>query len=268
MVLGDEALHQSTPRVDAANALANALKVEHFEYTHGLWIEPAIQSFFARTHHIFGQVIGWSQITPIFDALYGEGHVFITLAFAVWVFIYRRGLFNFIRNIFLITNLFAILLYDKFPLAPPRLATGLRWDGKPYHFLDAVFGGNSALKVGFDQYAAMPSVHVAWALIVGLSIACIARPLPVRLLGLAYPVVMLTTVIVTGNHYLLDGIGAFFVVLLATVLAFLFTWRRARTESFIETFRRLQRLRQPTAGRMRTPAKSVQPQYQQAQIPA
>lgn len=264
IVLGDDVVHAWGPRANAAAALANALKVEHFEYAHRLWIEPAIQSFFAHTHHIFGQVIGWAQITPIVDALYGEGHVFFTLAFAIWVFIYRRGLFSFLRNIFLITNVFAILIYEKFPLAPPRLAIGLRWDGRPYHFLDAVFGGHSALKIGFNQYAAMPSVHVAWAVIVGLTLAWAARPLPIRLLGLAYPVVMLTTVIVTGNHYLLDGLSAFLVVLIATVLSFLFTWWRARTELFIDTFRRLQRLRQPSVGRARPVLRPSRHKYQEA----
>ena len=71
-----------------------------------------------------------------------------------------------------------------------------------------MFGGGGGVKLSFDEFAAMPSLHVAWALIVGLTVAYVARAPLARLLGLLYPLVMGTAVVVSGNHYIADGLGA------------------------------------------------------------
>ncbi len=245
--LTDDFAHALVPRTNANIGLANALHVANFEAAHDLWIEPGIQSFFAHTHTYLGITVSWSQVTTVVDMLYGQGHILFTLAFAVWVFMCRRALFAFLRNIFLLTNTFAVLLYESFPLAPPRLASGLRYDGHPYHFLDAVFGGARGLKIGFNEYAAMPSVHVAWALIVGLTLAWAAKPLLIRALALSYPVIMILVVIITGNHYLLDALGAIGVVLASGVLVTLYTWWRQGGDSFIAFVGHLHALRLPGA---------------------
>jgi hypothetical protein len=70
----------------------------------------------------------------------------------------------------------------------------------------------------------MPSVHIAWALVVGVSVLLLARPLWLRLVGALYPALMLVAVVVTGNHYLLDAAGAVPVVLAATLVAGGLAW--------------------------------------------
>jgi hypothetical protein len=224
--LSDDLFHAVTPQRSASTGLAHALQLVNLERAHGLWVEPGIQQFFAGTHHVLGQTIGWAQARLVADALYGQGHVFFTLAFAIWIYCCRRPLFSFIRNVFLLTTMLAVLGYETFPLAPPRLAQGLTFEGRPYHFLDAVFG-SSGVKIGFNEYAAMPSLHVAWALIVGLTVAVVARPIPMRLLGAVYPVIMAITVIVTGNHYIADGLGAALAVGTATALSVVLARRAA-----------------------------------------
>jgi membrane-associated phospholipid phosphatase len=225
--LSDDVAHALLPITNAEAGLANAQRVMDFERAHGFWLEPGIQRFFADTHVFLGHAVGWARIDPIVDTLYGEGHVFFTLAFAIWVFFRRRALFPLIRNVLVLTNLMAVALYETFPLAPPRLATDLTYQGRPFHFIDAVFGGGGGIKLGFNDYAAMPSVHVAWALIVGLTVAWAAKPVLMRLLGLLYPMIMLTTVVVTGNHYISDGLGALAVVSLACLVAVLIARRQA-----------------------------------------
>jgi hypothetical protein len=240
--LSDDMLHAVFPHTNAARGLADARLVVNFERASGFWAEPGIQSFAARTHQVLGQTIGWTQVQPVVNTLYGPGHVLFTMAFAIWIYFCRRPLFSFLRNIFLLSTVLAVALYEIFPLAPPRLAQGLTYQGKPYHFLDPIFGAGG-VKVGFNEYAAMPSLHVAWALIVGITLAWVARPLFVRLLGAMYPVVMLLTVIITGNHYLADGIGAAAVVCVATALALLLASRRAAAASPDESIRRPAQLR-------------------------
>ncbi|HWE62417.1 MAG TPA: phosphatase PAP2 family protein [Chloroflexota bacterium] len=243
----DEVTHGLFTQTDVQVAETHALHVMEFESLHGFWVEPAIQGFFERTHHLLGLTIGSGQADPIFDAFYGLGHVGVTLLFAIWVFLRRRALFPFLRNVFLFTNGLALVLYRVYPLAPPRLALGLRYDGRPYHFVDTVFGVGKGIKLGFDQFAAMPSLHVAWALIVGMTLAWAARPLVVRLFGLVYPLIMLTTVIVTGNHYISDALGAVLVLIVAFTLAVVVQQWRAGEDSIWQTLQRLRRLRHATA---------------------
>jgi len=236
--LTDDLAHALIPHANRAAGLANALRVSSFESAHGLWVEPGIQSYFAQSHHLLGLPLGWDQVSMVVNALYGQGHVLFTVIFAVWVFVRRPELFTFLRNIFLLTNAVAVLLYEIYPLAPPRLTMGLLYQQRPYHFLDSVFGGGG-VKLGFNQYAAMPSVHVAWALIVGLTVAWAARPLAARLLGLAYPVLMTLAVIISGNHYVLDALGAVVVVSLAAALSVLYAWWQLEAASLSAVMGRL-----------------------------
>ena len=242
--LSDDFVHALHPLENAPSGAAHAGEVMHFEMAHGFWFEPGIQSFFTHTHTILGHEIGWNQIRPIADTLYGQGHVLFTLCFAIWVFFYRRGLFTFVRNVFLITNMLAVTLYEAFPLAPPRLASGLSYDHHPFHFLDPIFSkGGAGVSLSFNEYAAMPSVHVAWATIVGVTLAWATRSWIMRVLGLLYPAVMVTTVIVTGNHYLSDALGAEAVVLVALLCAILMAWRASGHHSLHRVLSHLQRLR-------------------------
>jgi len=215
--LADELAHAFFLPAHKAVALANAVQVERFEIEHGFWIEPSMQQFFAKTHHLLGLTIHWNFVDLIINSLYGPGHAVFTTAFALWIFAFRRTLFSLLLPIFLVTNAMAVVLYEAYPLAPPRLEPSLEFDGHPFHFLDPVFGNGAGVKVGFNEYAAMPSIHIAWSLIVGITLLMVARPLAVRVLAVIYPAIMLMTVVVTGNHYLLDALGGAAVVALGLV---------------------------------------------------
>jgi membrane-associated phospholipid phosphatase len=232
--LSDDAAHALFAPSNQHRGLVDAATVIHFEENHDLWLEPALQQFSQGVHHLLGLPFGWSQIAELANTVYGLGHVFVTLAFALWIFFRRRTIFPVVGRIFLLTNLLAVVIYELYPLAPPRLAGSVSFDGRPYHFIDTVFG-SGGLQIGFNEYASMPSVHVAWALIVGLTLcATLHHPLA-RLLALLWPATMAATVIVTGNHYVLDVLGAAAVVAMASLLTLLSyywkdlarTWRSA-----------------------------------------
>jgi hypothetical protein len=215
----DDVFHAFYRQNDATVALAHATQIAHLESTLGLWVEPAVQTTFLHPIHLLGLMFGAGQFMAFFNMIYSLGHVFVTLGFALWLFLRHRPCFAYLRNVFVLTGVLAIVVKESFPLAPPRLATGLQYHGQPFHFTDAVFGQGGGIQVGFNQYAAMPSIHVAWALLVGLGVAWLARWWLVRLLGVLYPLLMLTAVVVTGNHYLLDAGGALVVVSIALLLA-------------------------------------------------
>lgn len=128
--------------------------------------------------------------------------------------------FRRIWRIFLIATLIAFPIYAIYPLAPPRLMGPYGYD-----FVDtlAVFGGveqTAAGAGGANQFAAMPSMHIGWTAIAAL---WLAAALPWHRVGLVIGVthlaLMCVTVVVTGNHYVLDIIAGFAVVAIATVVA-------------------------------------------------
>jgi membrane-associated phospholipid phosphatase len=201
--------------------IENARGVVGFEVAHGFFVEPAWQSFFLQSRHIFALTVSWMVVARVFNAVYVLGHVFFTLGVALWVYIYRRRWFGMMRNVVLLVNLFALAIYENFPVAPPRLTTGLIFDHHAFAFRDTLFGiVNSGGRVigtqtGYNEFSAMPSVHMAWAVVAGATLIVLAKPLWVRAIGLIYPVCMLVAVVVTGNHYLVDVAGGIVVVVMA-----------------------------------------------------
>jgi hypothetical protein len=250
--VSDDLLRGAIAEHDSATGIANADRVVSFETAHGFWIEPAWQRFFEQTHHLLGLAFGWAQAMWLVNTVYTLGHVCITFAFAMWFYFYRRELFPFVRNIFFGANALALVGYELYPMAPPRLTPGLHFDGHPFRFVDTLYqllGANGKLsgtKLGYDEFAAMPSLHVAWALIVGITLALTARPLAVRLLAPLYPLVMLVAVVVTANHYLMDAVGATAVVAVAAMLALALRWWQTGRGSLTGTLRGLWSLRHGT----------------------
>jgi membrane-associated phospholipid phosphatase len=83
--------------------------------------------------------------------------------------------------------------------------------------------------IAYNPFSAMPSVHVAWALIVGVSLIVLARRAPVKAFGALYPLLMTVTVVVTANHYVMDAVGAAAVVTVAAAAVFGLTLVRERS---------------------------------------
>jgi membrane-associated phospholipid phosphatase len=223
--VGDDLARGHFAQHGTLQGITNARHLVAFEASHGLYVEPAWQSFFLRTQHIFAWTLTWLDIAHVMNVIYIGGHVGVTLGVALWIFVARRRWFPLFRNIVILTNLFALLIYENFPVAPPRLTTGLDWKGHPFRFEDTVFGiFNSSghligSQTGFNEFSAMPSVHVAWALIAGSALVVLGRAPALRIVGIIYPFLMLLAVIVTGNHYLLDAAAAIGVVIAAALVS-------------------------------------------------
>jgi hypothetical protein len=206
------------------DALHHARAVASFEAAHGLFVEPAWQSFFHHTRHLFGLTITWAGIVGFTNNVYAFCHLFVTLAVCAWVYACHRDKFPLVRNTMLFTNGVAAAVYELYPLAPPRLTTGITFGGHPFRFADTMQhvigdGKLNGLPIGYNPFSAMPSLHVAWAIIIGLTLVLLARHPLLRVFGVVYPGIMVFSVVVTGNHYLMDAIGAAFAVLVAGTLS-------------------------------------------------
>jgi hypothetical protein len=222
--VGDDILRGNVWRPNAREALTNARDVASFEAGHGFFVEPSLQHFFQQSHNLWGFVLTWPAVTDLADDVYAFCHIFVTLAVVAWLFVDHRGRFVLVRNVVFLTNTLALVGYELFPMAPPRLVSGIQYAGHSVHFQDTMrhvigTGTLNGTPIAYNPFSAMPSLHVAWALIVGASLLLIAHNPLIRILGVIYPAVMVFTVVITANHFLLDAVGAAVAAGLATVLA-------------------------------------------------
>ena len=156
---------------------------------------------------------------------------FVVLGFALlWVYFRQTDSFTRFRNWLMLANVIGLVGYVLIPTAPPRMFPNLG-------FLDieALFSGLTTSSKGVsafaNPYAAMPSLHAADALIVGISMAFVCRRLWAKVLWLLWPPWVWFTVMATGNHFWLDCLAGVLVTLIAAPVVdarFRF-WRRNRS---------------------------------------
>jgi hypothetical protein len=145
-------------------------------------------------------VTGSSLLTQAANVYYATMHFTALFAFLLWLFVRHRERYAPVRNTLALTTL-ACLLIQLVPVAPPRLLPG---------FVDtAARYGQSVYGLGFgaDELSAMPSVHVAWAVLIGWYAARVARS-GWRWVGAAHAVITVLVVVVTANHWWADGVVA------------------------------------------------------------
>jgi membrane-associated phospholipid phosphatase len=186
-----------------AKALANGLKVMHIEqrYTHHLF-ELTVQRV-ADSSHFLLTAAAWTYWNSEFTV------IGLTL---LWVYLRRHERFARFRNTILLANLMGLVCYALMPTAPPWMFTG---EG----FVPGVNHSSELIHTFGNQYAAMPSLHAADALIVGYCMALSCRRFWAKALWAVWPLWVWFCVIATANHYVLDvlaGIAVAVFALLAT----------------------------------------------------
>jgi hypothetical protein len=172
------------------------------------------------------------------NVFYAGVHVPALGVLLVWLFVRHRPRFARYRDTLAVLTLLCLLAY-LYPVAPPRLLPriGMVDTGQLYH--QSVYGRPGTGIA--DQLSAMPSVHMAWALFIALTVIQVSRS-RWRLLILAHPAATLLVVVVTANHFWLDGAAAAGLLVVAIWVAGCFERVRMRLE-----LRRLSSLVVPSA---------------------
>jgi hypothetical protein len=197
-----------------AGALSRSRWIWNFERAIRLPSETSVQ-------HVF---LPHPLLVQFFNLYYDSLHFPVLIACMVWLFVRHRDRYSRWRTTLVVfTGL--CLLVQLLPVAPPRMlpGTGLVDTGVLYH--QSVYSNVA----GFDpdQLSAMPSVHVGWALLVAVAVITTARS-RWRWLALGYPVMTTLAVVVTANHFWLDGIVAGLILAIVLVLQALATRLLAR----------------------------------------
>ncbi|MDR3067951.1 MAG: phosphatase PAP2 family protein, partial [Cellulomonas sp.] len=151
-------------------------------------------------------VAAHEPVAQVMNYYYATLHFIVTIAVLVWLFRSHPRRYSRARTVLFVTSMVALFGFWLYPLAPPRLAGMGHIDTlKVFHtwgsFATPEVANNS------NQYAAMPSLHTAWALWCGLFIVVCARRTWVRILGGLYPVATVVVIIGTGNHFILDAVA-------------------------------------------------------------
>ena len=176
---------------DLDSATAHADWIVDVERRLGVGVETAVQDA------LTGTVALW-----ILNHLYLAAQLIVVPGALVWLYRTSRPVYERLRNTVLATWLLSIPVYAAFPVAPPRLAdTGL---------VDTIttqtgFALDSKLTTMFyNELAAVPSLHVGFAVAVGIAIAVVARHWLVRALALLWGPIVGLAVVATGNHFVFD----------------------------------------------------------------
>jgi len=193
--------------VGAVHALHNASRVIDLERWLGIFHEQGIQHWFLR----------WPWLIRLFNLYYGSLHFIVPVAVLVVLFRRWPADYRLWRNTLAATTALALVGFSLFPLMPPRLLCDCTYGaGAGYHygFVDTLvrYGGSwsfdsGAMKDVSNQYAAMPSLHIAWSLWCSLVLVGRLRRRWAKVLAALYPVLTLLAVVITANHYFLDAAG-------------------------------------------------------------
>ncbi len=203
-----------------ATSFSHARGVVDFERSVGLFFEPGLQRLSFDHFH-------W--LIDVANVCYVNMHLFGTTTFLIWLYFARNEAFYFVRNMFMVAMGIALIGYVVFPTAPPRFLP--EWG-----FTDTVttmVGSEPAntANVLYNPYAAVPSMHVAFALMIAVPAFFLVRNRVLKTLWAVYPAVVTFVVVVTANHFWMDALlGAMVAAASASLASYGFA--RARPEAW------------------------------------
>lgn len=194
-------------------AFDNAERIYDLEQDLGIAWEDELQDV----------VLGYDRLVDVANWVYIWGHWPVILGAAVALFLLRRDRYVLLRNALFVSGAIGFLFFALFPVAPPRLLDlGL---------VDTVTERSHAYRAlqppGLtNQYAAFPSLHAGWNLLVGVVLVLAFSHVAVRVFAVAMPAAMALAVVMTANHFVLDVPAGAIVVLVGLAAALALEARR------------------------------------------
>lgn len=191
-----------------ATAFANAHHVIALERSLGAFFEPGWQN--ALIAHVW--------IIDLANFLYLNSHFVLTTGFLAWLYLYRNDHFYFVRNMFMVAMGLALVLYAAFPTAPPRLIPEAGFTDTIASFTGVAQDSGTAGAL-VNKYAAVPSMHICFSLMVAVPAMRLTNLAPLRVLWSAYPLTVFFAITTTGNHFWFDAAAGAAVACVAAVSA-------------------------------------------------
>jgi hypothetical protein len=192
---------------DSGDAFGHAFNIIRFEQELGIFFEPSLQRLIVDHH--------W--LVTLFNWVYVWGYLPVISAAALYLYVRHHDFYTRYRNAFLLSGAAGLLIFAMLPVAPPRMFP-------EFGFVDTVRLNSSVYRSfeGSDlvnEFAAVPSFHFGWILLVGIALIQTNHHILVRGTAILLPLLMLAAVLFTANHYVIDAIigGAIVLAALAAV---------------------------------------------------
>lgn len=189
-------------------ALANANTIMDWERALGIFWEPRLQEW----------VLDKRWLIEVNNFIYFWLDFPLIATVGIWMYFFRRHEYTVARDAILLSGAIALLIYNFFPVMPPRLLPGGEFVGTIEKYSDLSYQAQST-QAFVNPYAAVPSLHFGWSIILGGAIVLSTRNAYVRAIGLALPWLQLASIVFTANHYILDAFAGLIVALAGIALA-------------------------------------------------
>lgn len=162
---------------------------------------------------------GTNALSVLANYTYSLTHLTVTVAVLGWLYAARPQAYRAARTCVVVATALALVGFWLYPLAPPRFFPGLGFVDTIVR--DGTWGSwaDNAVADSSNQYAAMPSVHLVWALWSAGAVVRWARRRWLRVLAPLYPLTITFVILGTANHWLLDAVGAVAVLAAGVVAA-------------------------------------------------
>ena len=195
-----------------AEALRNAGDIIDLERALGFFWEPELHA----------AIIDYGALVQLFNAIYFWLDFPLIVAIGLWLYFFgHRHEYTVARDALLASGAIALVVYYLYPVAPPRLLP----PGYGFDFIDTVneFTNFSyqaqSMQPFVNPYAAVPSLHYGWAVLVGGVLIWATKNVWLRALGVFMPIGQLSAIVVTANHYILDAMAGLIVAFLGLLVA-------------------------------------------------
>jgi hypothetical protein len=177
----------------SSDATAHAYRLLDLERAFGLFHELAFNAFLVQHH--------W--LIEFASYYYATAHFVITPLVLMWLFRQHSWAYAILRSGLVLATLVALVVYATWPLAPPRFVVSGAVDTV---FQSPVIWAREGAASFVNEFAAMPSLHVAWAVWCSVAVITVMKT-RWRHLAWAYPLTTTWVVVATANHYLLDAVA-------------------------------------------------------------
>lgn len=179
---------------EVRQAIGNAWHVWSFERALRLPSELTFQQ----------EAMRWPSLVTVANIYYAGVHFPVTFGFLAWLWWRDRDTYRWYRTVLAVMTAIALAIHIAYPLAPPRMMPSLGFVDTGKLFGPSVYTNADADAVT-NQFAAMPSLHVGWAVVVAIGVVMVLKN-PWRWLVVLHPAATLAVVVATANHYWIDGI--------------------------------------------------------------
>jgi hypothetical protein len=190
------------------DALANARDIIDLERSLGIYWEPRLQE----------AIIDHRVIVQMMNVVYFWLDFPLIVVVGLFMYFRRRHEYTVARDAMLLSGAIALIIYATYPVMPPRLLPGGEFIGTIEKYSDLSYQAQST-RAFVNPYAAVPSLHFGWAMILGGAMFFTWRNPFVRAFALLLPWAQLASIVFTANHYILDAFVGLVVCLAGTILA-------------------------------------------------